>query len=395
MAPSSRAKQWGWGRPDVGPVAFIAARYLLGLRRRTHVATVSAISFTAMALGGAALVVTLALLEGFQGTIRAELLASGVHARLQPRGGGPLPGGEWLAELARRHPELVVRQVTAGAVWAASLDAATPARLELDESAEVVQVNRVLAARLAIGVGDRLTLASPRLVLTPLGPLPMRRTVAVGEVVGRGVAEERAVVRLAPGPGAALLGDDATQSVELRARDPRQAWGVASRVQEEVPERVEVISFRDLNRPLLAALQLERVIIGFGVALVILVAALNLLCNLALLAAEKRADVAVLAALGLEPGRVRRLFVALGLLIGALGGVLGATFGATLATVLDRARLVPLPRGVFMVSHVPFRVTAGAMALVVAISLAAAFLASLVPARAAAQRDVLEGLRYE
>lgn len=376
-------------------LGLIAGRYLLGLRRRTHVTAVSAISFTAMALGAGALVVTLALLEGFQATIRQELQASGVHARLRPSGGGRLPEGEWLGDLARRHPELAIRLVTAGAVWVVSPDGATPAVLELDESAGTVQINRVLAARLALGVGAPLTVASPRLSLTPLGPMPTRRTVTVGQVLADRPTEERALIRMPPAQGAALMGGAVAQSVEVQARDPRRAFEVASSVQGELPEGVEVISFRELNRPLLAALQLERMMIGFGVALVIVVAALNLLCNLALLAAEKRADVAVLAALGLEPGGVRRLFLALGLGIGALGGVLGAAVGGVAATILDRAQLVPLPRGVFVVSHVPFRVTPGALAIVVGIALLAAFLASLAPARAAARRDVAEGLRYE
>lgn len=379
----------------VGPMALIAGRYLLGLKRRTHVAAVSAISFTAMALGAGALVVTLALLEGFQSTIRSQLTTSGVHTRLRPRGGGSLPGGTWLEALRAGHPELAASVVTTGAVWSVSRDGAVPAVLELDDAVPGVEINRVMAARLAVGAGSSVTVASPHLVLTPLGPMPSRRSFVVSEVTAAGPADERAVIRMAASQGAALLGTGASQSVELRAHDPEGAWGVASSVQGEVPENVEVVSFRDLNRPLLAALQLERIMIGLGVALVIVVAALNLLCNLALLAAEKRADVAVLSALGLEPSAIRRLFLVLGVGIGALGGLLGTLFGGVLATVLDRARLVPLPRGVFLVSHVPFRVTAGAVAVVLVTSLLSALLASLAPARAAARRDVLEGLRYE
>jgi ABC-type lipoprotein release transport system permease subunit len=75
--------------------------------------------------------------------------------------------------------------------------------------------------------------------------------------------------------------------------------------------------------------------------------------------------------------------------------VLGTAAGAVLAGVLDRTRALPLPRGVFVVSHVPFRVEPEAVMLVLAVSFAAALLASLAPARAAAQRDVLQGLRYE
>jgi len=258
-----------------------------------------------------------------------------------------------------------------------------------------VEVNRVLAARLAIGAGSELVIASPRMALTPLGPMPTRRRVVVEAVSAVQPGDERAVIRVPAQVGAALMQFGGPRSVALRAEDAAQAWEVASVVQSEIPEGVEVVSFAELNRPLLAALTLERVMIGFGVALVMAVAALNLLCNLALLAAEKRADVALLTALGLPPAQVRRLFLMLGLGVGALGGVLGTMVGGLTAEILDRTHALPLPRGVFIVSHVPFRVTVGAVVLVLAVSLVAALLASLPPARAASKRDPLEGLRYE
>jgi lipoprotein-releasing system permease protein len=373
----------------------VAGRYLLGLRRRTHVAAVSAISFGAMALGAAALVVTLALLDGFQSTIRSQLAESGVHAELRPRVGHTLPPGDWLQHLRARHPDLKVRAVSGGAVWCLSPDGAVPAELEAGDTVSRVEVNPVLAARLGIGVGSELTIASPRLDLTPLGPMPVRRKVAVEAVSASRPGEEQALVIVPAALGTALLGLHGPTKVLLRAKDPSRAWGVASDVQAELPDGVEVVSFRELNRPLLAALSLERAMIGFGVALVMAVAALNLLCNLALLAAEKRADVALLAALGLPQARIRRLFLLLGLGVGAFGGVVGTALGGIVAEVLDRTHALPLPRGVFIVSHVPFRVTPGAVVVVLAVSLAAALLASLPPARAAARRDVLEGLRYE
>lgn len=377
-------------------VTLLTGRWLLALRRRTHVATVSAISLAAMALGATALVVTLALLEGFQHTIRTQLERGGVHARLVPVRGSELPGGDWLAELQRRHPELQVEEVRSTAVWCLAGGLAVPADLEMVRGLQQVEVNRILAARLGAVPGSELVVATPRLVLTPLGPMPLRQRLEV-EVVREGrPGEERGVVRV--GEGMARLFQEADrrpQAVTLQARNSRDAWRVASIVQNEVPEGVQVLSFRELNRPLLAALELERIMIGFAVALVMVVAALNLLCNLALVAAEKRADVALLAAMGLPPRAVHRIFVGLGAGVGFLGGLLGTAAGAALAGVLDRTQALPLPRGVFVVSHVPFRVEPAALVLVIAVSLAAAVVASLAPAGAAARRDVLQGLRYE
>jgi lipoprotein-releasing system permease protein len=373
----------------------LASRYLLGIKRRTHVAAVSSVSFGGMALGAAALVLTLALLEGFQSTIRRQLTESGPHARLRPKVGATLPGGSWLEELRRHHPELQVRATSGGPVWCLADGDAAPAELVAVDTLSRVEVNRVLAARLGAGAGSRLVIAAPRLQLGPLGPAPVRREVTIEAVRSARPGEEKAVILVPATLGRAILGSSPPREVELVGPSAADAWRVASLVQADVPDGVEVVSFAELNRPLLAALALERAMIGFGVALVMAVAALNLLCNLSLLAAEKRVDVALLSALGLEPGQVRTLFLLIGLGVGALGGLAGTGLGAAAAVILDRTHALPLPSGVFIVSHVPFAVAPQAVVVVIAISLLAALLATLPPAAAAARRDVLEGLAGE
>lgn len=373
----------------------LAGRYLLGLKRRTHVAAVSSVSFGGMALGAAALILTLALLEGFQATIRRQLTEGSAHARLRPSAGLTLPDGQWLEELRRRHPTLGVRVTGGGPVWCLAGSEAAPARLQAVDTLSRVEVNRALAARLGVGAGSDLVVAGPRLVLTPVGPAPSRRRVLIDAVVPVRPGEEQPTVSVPGELGRAILGHAPPREVELRADQATDAWQVASLVQADVPDGVEVVSFAELNRPLLAALALERAMIGFGVALIMAVAALNLLCNLSLIAAEKRADVALLVALGLRPAQVRSLFLLFGLGVGVLGGVLGTGFGSLAAWTLDRTQILPLPSGVFIVSHVPFSVAPQAVMVVLAICVAAATVASLAPASAAARRDVLEGLRYE
>jgi lipoprotein-releasing system permease protein len=132
-----------------------------------------------------------------------------------------------------------------------------------------------------------------------------------------------------------------------------------------------------------------------AVALILVVAALNLLCNVAMVAAEKRKDLAVLAGLGLAPGSLRRLFLFMGLAIGAVGAVGGAVGGATAAWMLDRSGLLSLPHDLFIVNSVPFRVDLSTLAVVVVLALGLAAAASWLPSRIVARREPAEGLRYE
>jgi ABC-type lipoprotein release transport system permease subunit len=186
------------------------------------------------------------------------------------------------------------------------------------------------------------------------------------------------------------------EAIELR--DPIDPWGLGARVRRALRGRgagLLVEDLEELHRPLLLALAMERAVIFLAVGLMLVVAALNLLCNVAMIAASKRRDLAVLAGLGLDPAAMRRLFLLVGLGIGATGAVVGAVLGVATATVLDRLHAIPLPRGVFMVSAVPFSVEPGAVALVLAAALALALVASWLPARLVAQRDPTEGLRHE
>ena len=132
-----------------------------------------------------------------------------------------------------------------------------------------------------------------------------------------------------------------------------------------------------------------------AVGLMLVVAALNLLCNVAMVAAEKRVDLAVLAGIGLTPKALRRLFLLLGMGIGLVGSTLGAVLGVAISMFLNESGALPLPRGVFGFASVPFRVEPSMVAVVMAVALALAAAASWLPSRMVARREPAEGLRYE
>jgi lipoprotein-releasing system permease protein len=193
-----------------------------------------------------------------------------------------------------------------------------------------------------------------------------------------------------------LWGEAVVEAIEIR--DPDDPWRLGARVEKVLAgdfQSVEVQSLEELHRPLLLALALERVMIFVAVGLMLVVAALNLLCNVAMVAAEKRIDLSVLSGLGMVPKALRRLFLLLGIGIGMVGSVVGAILGVVISLALDRSGALPLPRGVFVVSSVPFRVDPAMVALVMAVALGLAAAASWLPSRFVARRDPAEGLRYE
>jgi len=376
----------------------LARRYLIGLHRRTHVATVTLISLVGLGLGVVALIVTLALLEGFQSSIRRNLVERAAHARIEPAEGRVLDGVDELASVLHRElPDVEMVSVVNGTCVVASETDAVPASLVGRSDATEVVADQVLAARLGIGVGGALDIVSPRRRLTPMGPLPVRIRVAVTEVraPAPGGAEGGALLVPLATAQRILWGRPEVEAIELTSTsDP---WGLGRRVRAALGERVDlrIEGMDQIHQPLLLALALERIMIFVAVGLILLVAALNLLCNVAMVAAEKRRDLAILAGLGLEPVRLRRLFLLLGLGIGAVGAVGGAVIGTALAWILNVTGALPLPRGVFVVSSVPFTVDPTTVATVIALAMGLSAVASWLPSRIVARREPADGLRYE
>jgi lipoprotein-releasing system permease protein len=287
--------------------------------------------------------------------------------------------------------------VVRGTCLVSSATDAVPASVIGRSDTDRVAIDRVLARRVGAGAGDRLEVVSARQRLTPMGPLPVRIRASVARVELPAPGSEAGTVELPLARAQQLLwGEPVVEAIELR--DPSDPWSLGARARsalEDFDVPVEVAGLDELHRPLLTALALEKIMIFLAVGLMLAVASLNLLCNVAMVAAEKRRDLAVMAGLGFEPRSLRRLFLILGLAIGIAGSLAGAVLGAGLAVVLDRTEALELPRGVFMVASVPFRVDPLSLASVIGVSLGLALLASWLPARTVARREPAEGLRYE
>jgi len=382
----------------LGAELHVASRFLVGTRRWTSVVTVTLISLLGLGTGVFALVVTLALLDGFQSGIRSQIEAQAAHAEVRPAEGRRLADPEELALVLQGSlGDVEIVQVVRGIALVSSDTDAVPASVVGRSDTDRVAVDRVLARRLSLGAGATLDVISARQRLTPMGPLPVRVRAEVSRIVDPRPGTEGGAVILPLGRARRLLwGDDVTGAIELR--DPVDPWTVGRRARDILgPDRgaVEVAGLQELHRPLLTALALEKVMIFVAVGLMLVVAALNLLCNVAMVAAQKRKDLAVMAGLGFEPSSLRRMFVLLGLIIGAAGSLLGAGLGSALAVVLDRTGLLELPQGVFVVAAVPFRVDPATVGMVVAVALGLAAVAAWLPARMVARREPSEGLRYE
>ncbi len=267
-----------------------------------------------------------------------------------------------------------------------------PALPGVDGRGPGLYLSRTLAGSWGLRPGDLVDVVSPRPTLTPMGPQPRLRSVPLAGVYegGKVMEIERAALPLAVAES--LLGPG-RRHLLVEAGGIDAALALAPRLGRALPAGSRVDTWRDLNRPLFFALRLERVFLFLGLSLIVVVASLALLADLALIIANKREDVGMLLTMGATPRTLRRAFLLLGGLLAGLGSVLGAAIGVGAALVADRFRLFHLPGDVFFVEYIPFRVLPGNLAIILAVALGLTLAASFYGAGKAAALSPVEALR--
>ena len=386
--------------------AILALRYLKSTRKDAYVTFLSAVAAGGIGLGVAALILSLAVISGFQEALRTEILSRTPQIEVDLA-----PGSSQNVEAVRR-AVLAVAGVRSAQVqvsgngWLVSRGKVEPVELVgiagrvpasfpgAAGKPEGLYVEGALASRWGLKPGQVIQIVSPKPTLAPLGgPQPRVRSLPIsGNFQSGRTQEEQERVALPLAVAETLLGTDELR-LDVAAKDLDAALDVAGRLPAVLPQGSEVRTWKDLNRPLLFALRLEKVMMFVAVFLIVLVAELALMADLALIISSKRPEIGMLGAMGASASHLRRAFLLLGGLVAGIGAFGGASLGGLAAWVLDRYKLVPVPGKVYFLEYVPFLVKGGDFVLVLGLTLGIALLTSLYAAQRAAALDPIEAMR--
>jgi lipoprotein-releasing system permease protein len=386
--------------------AVLALRYLKSTRRDAFTSFLSAVAGCGIALGVMALILALSVISGFQSALKEELLGRTPQIEVElPPGTGVEEGARVRAAVERVGGVAAAQLQVRGSGWLLSRGRVIAAELVGYEGAVPrsfpgiagkpagLYLPSSVAGRWGIRPGEPVSLVSPRPTLTPFGPQPRIRTLTLAGTYDSGRTQqdrERAALPLAE--AATLVGGGAPR-LEVSAASFDGALAVAPRLAAALPRGSRVSTWRELNRPLLFALQLEKVLMFVAVSLIIAVAALALVADLSLIIANKRPEIGILGAMGAGPRELTRAFVVLGGLIAGAGIAAGTFLGVGGAFVLDRYRLVPVPGKVYFLDYVPFQVQGWDLAAVLAVTLVLALGSARYAAGRAAALDPVEAMR--
>jgi len=375
---------------------FLARRYLRASRTEAQVGVVALAAFVGLTLGVAALVVSLALLAGFQTHIRNRLLAETPHLTVTPKGRDAFEAAEGFEGRIRSVPGVAaVFPVARGRVWISIAGKTAPAEAVGRAGVKGLVLDLNQARPLGALYGDAVTIVSSRTRLSPLGPVPIVVSSTITDLASPSSARRasEAVLPLEDARRLFALPEGGATGYEVFLADPSAAASLASGIAAALGGDVTVTTWEEANRSLVLALKLERTVLFATVFLIVVVAGLNLAATSAVLAATRAGDAAVLAVLGASPRAVAAVFLAAGAAVGVVGTAAGALLGAAGAVVLDRTGAIPLPAHLYSLTHVPFRVDALELLAVVALSVLWSLVAASIPARAASRRNVAEALR--
>ncbi|MFA6029604.1 MAG: ABC transporter permease [Elusimicrobiota bacterium] len=399
---------------------FVALRYLQSRRKGLFALVTTLIGVAGVAVGVAALLTTLSVMNGFQSDIRKKIVGAQAHLLVLGRmDGGRLAEAEKAlaarADVAATAPFVVGQAIVtyAGGSTGVVLKGVDPARepgvndllksltagswegLSGGKTPGVV-LGEELARGLGAWIGDEVVLVSPQGLDTPMGLIPALKRFRVQGVLRTGYYEYDSATAYASIADAAafLKTPGGVSGVGARLKDITRADRAAAELQRALGLSYSVRSYSQLNRTLFAALKLEKYVMFLILALIILVASLNIASNLILLGTEKLRDVGLLMAMGATPRQARGIFLRVGALIGAVGVGTGLLLGMALCWVIWRYPIVELPADIYYLSRVPVDVQPLDVVVVSGCALALALLATLYPAWRASRVDPVEAIHY-
>ncbi|MGF6213008.1 lipoprotein-releasing ABC transporter permease subunit [Comamonas sp. 4034] len=398
-------------------------------RRNGFISFISGVSMLGIALGVAALIIVLSVMNGFQKEVRDRMLSVVSHIEIFTPGGDSLPDVAKTMAEARQNPNVIGAApfVAAQALVArgedmrgALLRGIDPAlEPEVTDMATGIQqqalqaltpgsFNVVLGSELAriLGVepGDQVTLVAPSGQVTPAGVVPRLKQMNVVGTFNSGHYEyDSALVLMHYEDAAKLFRLEGPTGVRLKLKNLHDAPEVVQQLAKTLSGHLLIRDWTQQNKTWFAAVQVEKRMMFIILTLIVAVAAFNLVTTLVMTVTDKRADIAILRTLGASPKSIMGVFVVQGALVGVIGTLAGLALGLLIACNIDV--IVPaieralhtsfLPKDIYLISRMPSEPQSADIVPITVISLILAFVATLYPSWRASRVNPAEALRYE
>ncbi|MEE9531913.1 MAG: lipoprotein-releasing ABC transporter permease subunit [Syntrophobacteria bacterium] len=409
---------------------FIGLRYLKAKRKQTFVSLITLISIAGVMVGVTALIVVIAVMNGFKEDLRDKILGVTSHVVISRFDGniskyqevrakvGEVSGVNAATPFIYTQVMISSRKAISGAVLRGiepktagkvinlpkNLRAGSLEELEAENKPEGMRstpgiiLGNELARNIGASRGEPVTVISPLGRLTPLGRVPRSQTFRVAGIFDSGMYEyDSTIAYVSLWAAQRFLGiGDRVTGIEVRVDDIYEA----DRVARAIGKALDGYPYwsRDwmrMNKNLFSALKLEKIVMFIILTLIILVAAFNIVGTLIMVVVEKTRDIAILKSMGATRRSIMKIFLIEGAVIGLVGTLLGLLGGYTLCTLLATYKFIELPSDVYYISTLPVKMNPLDVALIALAAIVITLAASVYPAWQASRFDPAEAIRYE
>jgi len=422
---------------------FISRRYLSAKRKQIFVSIITFISIFGIFLGVAALIIVLAVMNGFEEDLRTKILGIKSHIELTTDMTGPMKDYQKVRERIADtegviastpfiYSQAMIRNGNgASGVIIRGLDTQSafkvinmgkikegnieylnkiPQELSLNNRNKSVPLNGIvigkeMARNLGIFLYDPITIISPVSISTPMGMVPrMKKFIVVG-IFESGFYEydsTLAYLSLHNCQDFLQMGDTVT-GIDIKVDDIYKADSIARKIQSKLGFPFWAQNWMQMNKNFFSALKMEKRVMFIILSLIVLVAAFNIISALIMIVMEKSKDIAILKSMGANSRSIMKIFIYQGLIIGIIGTALGCVAGVTVALNVQAVSLFVekifhfkiLPGDVYYLSELPSKVNYGDVVIIVIGTLLICFLSTIYPSLKASKSDPAEALRYE
>ena len=400
-----------------------------GTRRNGFISFISGVSMLGIALGVAALIIVLSVMNGFQKEVQDRMLGVISHIEIFAPNGAALPDPARTMAEARRNPQvigaatfissqaLLARGDDMKGTMVRGIDPAHESEVtELAGALKDTALKRLVSGEFGIVLGgelaramgaregDKVTLIAPGGQVTPAGVVPrLKQMTVVGTFESGHYEYDSALVMMHQDDAARIFRLEGPTGVRLRLKDLHKSREVTQQLAQSLTGDLLIRDWTRQNKTWFAAVELEKRMMFIILTLIVAVAAFNLVSTLVMTVTDKRADIAILRTLGASPRSIMAIFVVQGAAVGVIGTLLGLLFGLGVAFNIDV--IVPfiegvlhtsfLPREIYLISRMPSDPQSGDILPIAIISLILSFVATIYPSWRASRVNPAEALRYE
>lgn len=406
---------------------FIGGRYLRAKQKQTFVSLITILSIAGVMVGVMALIVVIAVMNGFDADLKARILGGQSHIVLMRHGGAFNQYGLVMEEVVKTQgveaatPYIITQGMLrskSGAIGAVvrGIDPQTAGRVmktleqvslsdssakpNSDKSLREVPgiiLGKELARNLGAIEGEMIHLISPRGMLSPIGHIPAMKQFKVTGFFQSGMYEYDqtfAFIHIKDAQKMLRMADSVT-GIDIRVTDIYKARDIADRLILKLGFPYWARDWMQMNKNLFRALKMERWVMAIILILIVLVAAFNIASSLIMLVMGKTRDIAILKAMGATTKSIRKIFVFSGMVIGSIGTVMGLCLGLVLCTLLKHYDIYELTGDIYyFTTTLPVKIEIFWLIGIVSAAMVICFLATLYPARQASKLNPVEAIRY-